>query len=150
MYHYIGEAWKRNWKEKPSLMRQRAVEWRRQPVILRLERPSRLDKARMYGYKAKQGFVVARIRVGRGGMRRKRPSSGRRPKHLGVLRLKGKVGMQTVAERRMGRKYPNMSVLNSYLVYKDGKYEWYEVLLVDRAHPAILKDKEITIPRILR
>jgi large subunit ribosomal protein L15e len=34
-------------------------------------------------------------------------------------------------------------VLNSYQVGKDGKYFWYEVILVDRAHPSIKADKRI-------
>ena len=40
-------------------------------VIHRASRPSRLDKARRLGYKAKQGYVIYRVRVRRGG--RKRP-----------------------------------------------------------------------------
>jgi large subunit ribosomal protein L15e len=40
-------------------------------VIHRASRPSRPDKARRLGYKAKQGYVVYRVRVRRGG--RKRP-----------------------------------------------------------------------------
>jgi len=42
------------------------------PVIHRASRPSRPDKARRLGYKAKQGFVIYRIRVRRGN--RKRPA----------------------------------------------------------------------------
>lgn len=41
-------------------------------VIHRASRPSRPDKARRLGYKAKQGYVVYRVRVRRGG--RKRPA----------------------------------------------------------------------------
>ena len=41
-------------------------------VIHRASRPSRPDKARRLGYKAKQGYVIYRIRVRRGG--RKRPA----------------------------------------------------------------------------
>ena len=40
-------------------------------VIHRASRPSRPDKARRLGYKAKQGYVIYRVRVRRGG--RKRP-----------------------------------------------------------------------------
>ena len=35
-------------------------------ITMRIEHPTRLDKARKLGYKAKQGFVVARTRVRRG------------------------------------------------------------------------------------
>ncbi|KKT75754.1 MAG: 50S ribosomal protein L15e, partial [Candidatus Peregrinibacteria bacterium GW2011_GWA2_44_7] len=40
---------------------------RKEPVTLVLEHPTRLDRARSLGYKAKQGCIVARQRVGRGG-----------------------------------------------------------------------------------
>ena len=49
-----------------------AQQYRQLNVIHRASRPSRPDKARRLGYKAKQGFVIYRIRVRRGG--RKRPA----------------------------------------------------------------------------
>lgn len=110
---------------------------------MREERPMRLDRARAVGYKAKQGFVVVRIRVSRGGMRRQRPRSGRRPKHIGVLRIKSSVNTRKVAENRVAKKYPNLKALNSYLLYRDGTYAWYEVVLVDPQHPAIQSDKDL-------
>lgn len=55
------------------LLRVRCWEYRQLNVIHRATRPSRPDKARRLGYKAKQGFVIYRIRVRRGG--RKRPVS---------------------------------------------------------------------------
>ena len=36
-----------------------------------------------------------------------------------------------------------MTVLNSYPVGEDGRYKWFEVILVDPHHPAIIKDKRI-------
>src|SRR5579871_152901 len=53
------------------LLRVRCWEYRQLNVIHRASRPSRPDKARRLGYKAKQGYVIYRIRVRRGG--RKRP-----------------------------------------------------------------------------
>ena len=55
------------------LLRVRCWEYRHQPSVTRVNRPLRADKARRLGYKAKQGFVVYRVRVRRGG--RKRPVS---------------------------------------------------------------------------
>ncbi|CAA7266459.1 unnamed protein product [Cyclocybe aegerita] len=49
----------------------RCWEYRQLNVIHRASRPSRPDKARRLGYKAKQGYVVYRIRVRRGN--RKKP-----------------------------------------------------------------------------
>ena len=67
-YKYIAKAWK---KPKESyvkdLMWQRAITWRKQHAIVRIERPTRLDRARNLGYKAKQGIVMARVRVRRSG-----------------------------------------------------------------------------------
>ena len=55
------------------LLRVRCWEYRQLPGLVRLTGPSRPDKARRLGYKAKQGYVVYRIRVRRGG--RKKPVS---------------------------------------------------------------------------
>ncbi|MCK5626760.1 50S ribosomal protein L15e, partial [Candidatus Bathyarchaeota archaeon] len=41
-------------------MRQFAFKWRREPAILRVEKPTRIERAKRLGYKAKQGFVVVR------------------------------------------------------------------------------------------
>jgi large subunit ribosomal protein L15e len=88
-------------------------------------------------------MIVVRARVGRGGMRKKRPVAGRRPKHLGVVRIKQAISMQKVAEKRVNEKFPNMEVLGSYYLYKDGTYLWYEILLADPSHPSIYGDKEL-------
>ena len=48
-----------------------------------------------------------------------------------------------IAETRAARKYDNMEVLNSYNIGKDGINYFYEVILVDRAEPSILKDKQL-------
>ena len=36
-----------------------------------------------------------------------------------------------------------MEVLNSYWIGKDGMYHYYEIILVDPAHPAIVNDQKI-------
>ena len=36
-----------------------------------------------------------------------------------------------------------MEVLNSYWVGEDGKHQYYEIILVDPFHPAIIKDPKI-------
>lgn len=131
------------WKENPQHLRDRVVEWRRQPAVMRLERPSRPIRARRLGYKAKQGVIVVRMRVGTGGMRRKRPRGGRRPKHLGVTRIKADVSMRQVAERRAMERHPNMRLLGSYYIYKDGAHYWFEVIMADPEHPRVAKDPEM-------
>jgi len=90
-YKYIGELYKKKQSDVLRfLLRVRCVylnlrvdsfdlcfvwnscwEYRQLNVIHRASRPSRPDKARRLGYKAKQGYVVYRIRVRRGN--RKKP-----------------------------------------------------------------------------
>ena len=136
-------VWYKMWKENSAVLRERAITWRKENAVTRIERPSRLLRAKRLGYKAKQGIIVIRMRVGTGGMRKQRPRGGRRPKHLGVTRIKADDSMKTVAERRVLEKYPNMKLLGSYFLYKDGKHYWYEVILADPSHPRIAKDKEL-------
>jgi large subunit ribosomal protein L15e len=138
-------------KENPMELRQRAVIWRNQNAVTRVEKPSRIARARRLGYKAKQGIIVIRMRVGTGGMRKQRPRGGRRPKHLGVTKIKADVSMKQVSERRVLERYPNMKLLGSYFLYKDGMHYWFEIILADPSHPRIAKDKEIrkrVLPRI--
>ena len=144
MYHYIAQAWKRpHYGEMREIMKQRLIKWRREPTVVRIEKPTRLDRARALGYKAKQGFIVVRVRVRKGGLRKPRPDSGRRPKRMGVYGYTAWKSLRLIAEERAARRYPNLEVLNSYYVGEDGHYKWYEVILVDPHHPAIQNDPEI-------
>lgn len=133
---------KENWKKADGLYKDRMVEWRREPATTRIERPTRLDKARELGYKAKQGFVIVRQRVIRGGHDRPSDRGGRKPKNNG-LRMNLNKNYQMICEERANKKFLNCEVLNSYFLTKDGKYYWYEVILVDRDHPAIKADKDL-------
>jgi len=126
-----------------ELMRRRLIEWRRQPTIFRVEKPTRLDRARKLGYKAKQGFIIVRVRVRRGGLRKQRPKAGRRPKRMGVKKFKPAKSLKLIAEERAGRKFPNLEVLNSYWVGEDGRSKWFEIIMVDSHHPVIKADKDI-------
>lgn len=141
IYKHISELWKRP-HELGSLWRQRLIQWRKEPATLRIERPTRLDRARAVGYRAKQGIIVARQRVIAGGKMRPKPSGGRRPKTSRRRFVMGK-NLQRVAEERANKAFPNCEVLNSYFVGADSKHYWYEVILVDRAHPAVLGDHRL-------
>ncbi|CAF2072647.1 hypothetical protein Bca4012_088472 [Brassica carinata] len=113
-YKYVSELWR---KKQSDVMRFtqriRCWEYRQQPSIVRLVRPTRPDKARRLGYKPKQGFVVYRVRVSRGG--RKRPV----PKDIVLW------------------------VINSYRLNEDSTYKYYEIILVDPAHNAVRNDPRI-------
>jgi len=143
-YKYIAEAWKKPEESYvEELMRQRLIEWRKEPAIVRVEKPTRLDRARKLGYKAKQGFIIVRVRVRRGGLRKQRPRAGRRPKRMGVKKYKPAKSLRLIAEERAARKFPNLEVLNSYWVGEDGRFKWFEVIMVDPHHPAVKADKDI-------
>ncbi|MCK5563545.1 50S ribosomal protein L15e [Candidatus Bathyarchaeota archaeon] len=143
-YKYIAKAWKRpDASFVKELMWQRLIEWRKQHAIIRVERPTRLDRARKLGYKAKQGFVVARVRVRRGGLKRIRPKAGRRQKRMGVAKFKPAKSLRLIAEERAARKFPNLEVLNSYWVWEDGRFKWFEIVMVDPSHPVIQSDKDV-------
>ncbi len=144
MYKYLALAWKRP-KEGylRELLKKRIPEWRAGESVVRVEKPLRLDRARALGYKAKPGIIVVRSRIRKGGRRKPRLNTGRRPKRMGVSKYTPKKSLRWLAEERAQRKYPNLEVLNSYWVGKDGQYEYYEVIMVDPHHPAIKSDPEL-------
>merc|ERR1712029_655022 len=127
------------------LLRVRCWELRQLNVVHRASRPSRPDKARRLGYKAKQGYVIYRVRVRRGGRKRPVPKGATygKPTNQGVNSLKNQRSHQAVAEERVGRKCKALRVLNSYWVAQDSTYKYYEVVLVDPFHKAIRHDAKI-------
>lgn len=135
-YSHMTATWQRRRESAlGSYLRAQLVLWRRQPTVSRIERPTRLDRARAIGYRAKQGFVVVRVRVRKGGARKQRPVSGRRPKALGVTKFTRGKSLQVIAEERAKKRYPNLRLLNSYFVGEDGVTKWYEAVLIDPQHP---------------
>jgi len=142
LYRHISQTWQDELKSSAPELKQRIIHWRRGPRVVRVERPTRLDRARALGYKAKQGVVVVRVRLSRGGMRMKRPVAGRRPKHLGTIKIKGNLSESQVAIQRASRRFPNLTVLGAYPLSSDGRYSWLEVVMVDGSHPSIRADTE--------
>ena len=65
-YKRMNEVWIEGQQERSEIVRSRLIIWRKQGTIVRLERPTRLGRARSLGYKAKQGYVIVRIKTGRG------------------------------------------------------------------------------------
>ncbi|MEM1570161.1 MAG: 50S ribosomal protein L15e [Candidatus Bathyarchaeia archaeon] len=132
MYSALAEAWKKPRESYiAELMRERAISWRRQPAIVRIDKPTKLHTARKLGYKAKPGIVVVRVRIRKGSGEKPRPRSGRRPKALGVKKIKRDISKQKIAEERVLKKYPNLKLMGSYYVWEDGVYKWYECILYD-------------------
>lgn len=145
MYRHMREAWKQPQKSYvKNLMRKRTIIWRKQQRILRIDKPTRLDRARRLGYKAKKGFIVARIRVRRGGRRKPRPKMGRRQKRMGVKKYTPAKSIKLISEERVSRRFPNLEVLGSYWVWEDGQSKWFEVILLDPHNPSVKSDKNFS------
>merc|ERR1711981_1389764 len=146
IYKYLEELSRK--KQSDSLRflsRVRCWELRQLPTIHRAPRPTRPDKARRLGYKAKLGYVVYRIRIRRGGRRRPlhRGRTNGKPRNQGSNGRKLNINQRAIAEGRIGRRCPNLRVLNSYWVNQDATYKYFEVILVDPSHTTIRNDPRI-------
>ncbi|MBW2998453.1 50S ribosomal protein L15e [Candidatus Woesearchaeota archaeon] len=142
LYKYIRQTWKRPKENLGQLWKDRLIEWRQEQSTVRIDKPTRIDRARSLGYKAKPGVIVVRQRVSRKGRMRPARSGGRRPKAYRFSKITN-MNYRAIAEQRANKKYVNCEVLNSYYVAEDGKFFWYEVILVDKAHPQITSDKDL-------
>ena len=143
IYNYIGDQWRSSSKEHKAVQKERLLKYRRDDSTTKIERPTRLDRARKLGYKAKQGYILARTRIRRGGMRKHAITSGRRAKRAGIAKITMRKNLQMIAEERTSKKYPNLEILNSYWVAEDGRHKWYEMIMVDPNHPVIMADPKI-------
>lgn len=143
MYKHIRNLWKSPKQNLKEVWQKRLMQFRREPVTVRVEKPTRLDRARSLGYKAKQGIIIVRQRVPRGGFKRPDIKGGKRPKASRQSMVGGK-NYQRIAEERANKKYVNCEVMNSYLVAEDGKSQWYEIIMVDRDSPQVRADKDIS------
>jgi large subunit ribosomal protein L15e len=139
---YVKEAWKSPKKNLGQEYKNKLVTWRKENSIVRVEHPTRIDRARSLGYRAKQGFVIARVRVKRGGKSNPSIKKGRDGGNKSSKITQSK-NYQWISEERAQKRFPNLEVLNSYWVGKDEKSYWYEIILVDVFHPQIVSDKKI-------
>jgi len=145
-YKYMEEVWRKKQSDVLRfLMRVRAWEYRQTNKITRVTKPTRTDKAHRLGYKAKQGYVIVRVGVRRGGRKRQNPKGTvlGKPKHQGINQLKFERNLQSVAEEKVGRKFANLRVLNSYWINQDATMKYYEVILADPSHAKIRNDPRI-------
>lgn len=143
-YRYMARSFRQTLGDEGDQLRhERLMQWRRQTTVTRLEHPTRLDRARAVGWRAKGGYSIVRVRVRRGGQRHRAIIAGRRPKRKGILRMTLKKSLQRIAEERAQKHYPNLEVLNSYWVGEDGQQKFFEVILIDPVHPEIVADPKI-------
>jgi len=145
-YRYMEELYRKKQSDVMRyLQRIRVWQYRQLAKLHRSPRPTRPDKARRLGYRAKPGFVIYRIRVRRGGRKRPVPKGCTygKPKSHGVNQLKSYRGLQSIAEERVGRSLGGLRILNSYWIAQDAAYKYYEVILIDALHSAIRRDPKI-------
>lgn len=143
-YRHIATSFQQTLGDEGAALRhERLLTWRREHTVTRVERPLRLDRARAVGYRAKVGFVVVRVRVRRGGQRKRAIIAGRRPKRKGIARLTLAKSLRRIAEERAQKHYPNLEVLNSYWIGEDGKEKFFEVILLDPAQGPIRSDPKL-------
>merc|ERR1711881_501684 len=152
-YKYQNELWRKKQSDVMKyILRLRSWHFRQLPAIHRASRPSRPEKARLMGYKAKQGYLVYRVRVRRGCRKRLAPKGATygKPVHEGVNQLKFRRRIQSVAEERAGKAMGGLRVVNSYWAAEDSTYKYYEVIMVDPHHKVIRRDADmqwITTPK---
>lgn len=128
-YRYMQELWRKKQSDVMRfLLRVRCWQYRQLSNLHRAPRPTRPDKARRLGYKAKQGkfcaqsclclchlsaslltvhsnstgYVIYRVRVRRGGRKRPVPKGATygKPVHHGVNQIKFARSLQSTAEVR--------------------------------------------------
>lgn len=118
-YRYIQELYRKKQSDVLRyLLRIRVWQFRQLTKLVRSPRPSRPDKARRLGFKAKQGFVIYRVRIRRGGRKRPVPKGCTygKPKSHGVNELKPTRRLQSVAEVSF--------VLLLYFYFNLHRFEW--------------------------
>merc|ERR1711890_154672 len=132
-YKYLQELYKKKQSDLLRfLFRIRCWQLRHLSAIHRASRPTRPDKARRLGYRAKQGYVIYRVRLRRGGRKKPVPKGATygKPKREGVNQIKFQRSIQSKAEERAGRLCGALRVLNSYWICQDSTYMYYEVIML--------------------
>ncbi|MHA1296917.1 MAG: 50S ribosomal protein L15e, partial [Promethearchaeota archaeon] len=103
-YSYVKETFEKHETGYQTVHWKRGIEFRKGHSIERVERPTKIYRARELGYKAKQGYVVVRVRVRKGGMHKVRPKRGRKPRAMGVSKYTPGKNLRWVAEERAQKK----------------------------------------------
>jgi len=142
-YRYISETFQNQENTYPSSNWHLLIELRKSPSVCRIDKPTNISRARTLGYKAKQGYIIVRSKIRKGGARKIRPGMGRTAGNLGVRKITTKKNLQRIAEERAAKRFPNLVTLNSYYLIEDGRHKWFEVIMVDPNHPVIIGDPKI-------
>ncbi|MDE1825359.1 MAG: 50S ribosomal protein L15e [Candidatus Micrarchaeota archaeon] len=142
-YKYIKQNFEASYKQRGEELKRRISQWRTQGTVTKISQPTNMARARELGYKAKQGIIVARVKVLKGLSKRQKPVRGRKPSKYGAYYAFVK-SLQSRAEEKAARKFTNCELLNSYYVGEDGEYKFYETIFVDRNAPTVLNNPQYT------
>ncbi len=127
-FKYIQESFEKSYRERSPSFKKRISSWKNSRTVERVANPTNPLRARALGYKAKKGYVVVRVKMARGKRARRKPDQGRKPGKTVKFRALGR-SLSYYAEEKAARRYPNLCVLNSYLVGEDGVNKYFEVLM---------------------
>lgn len=135
MFKYVQKSFSAAAAKRSNAYKARLIAWRKQPTVVRTANPTNPLRARTLGYKAKQGYVVVRVKVPRGKRKRGRPNMGRKPAKNRKRENPGK-SWGWFSELKAQKHFKNLEPVNHYWVGEDGSHAYYEVILRD---PCILK-----------
>lgn len=127
-YKHVLKSFQKSLKERSDALKKRIHDWREEPTVIRVEKPSNIARARSAGFKAKHDYVIARVRVKKGKLVRRAPKQGRKPGRNRKTQSSG-MGLKRIAEIKAGLKFPNFNIVNSYLAGEDGQFKFFEVVL---------------------
>ena len=120
-YKYMSEIYRKKQSDVLRyLLRIRCWQYRQLTKVHRVQRSTRPDKARRLGYKNKQGYVIYRIAMRRGGRKRPVPKGAPmcKPKTSGGVKQQKPVrNLQSIAEVPI-LIYVQYFEQNMYLVLK--------------------------------
>lgn len=144
LYQHLSDTWKKPKEKLGDILKVKLMQWRREPTVIRIGSPTRIDRAHKVGYKANLGYIITRVKIGKGGRRRELYGRrGRKPTKMGLVHFSHGKSLQKIAEEKAQRKYINMNVLGSYLAGEDGKHKWFEVALANTQHANIVKNPKL-------
>ncbi len=141
MYKQMKQTIRSEYKDRSVQYKQRIIKWNTESPVTRVDRPTNLARARELGYKAKEGVLVARVRLSGGTRKRKHAAGGRKPSKSGRYFTRSK-SLQAIAEERASRKFSNYEALNSYFVGAAGAKRFYEVILLEKNRSTIVSDPQ--------
>lgn len=141
MYRYIKETMESEYKNRSDEYKSRIIKWNTESPVIRINKPTNVARARELGYKAKEGVIVVRVQI-HGGTRKRKHNAGGRKAHSSGRFFTQEKSLQSIAEERAARKFPNFEALNSYFVGQAGSQKFFEIILLDRNHNAIKSDPQ--------